>query len=485
VTRFRLPHDVQHATRHLRSVEFYRANAVFFIFVLGLGGFFGSYLLLMVVAPTFATQLIPAFEPVAADFSSAASTAGVFWLTFLGGVYASTLALARLWREQQIGIWIDEKANASRDMLAHDRSVGWQIPGMESHFLTQVSNAPASRMAASTHGRIVRAIEADARDLRFEPVPVVVERVMDEVTRGTAEIKVWQHYAVRLGILFTFIGLILALGPLQEMLNQANAQKGVPGFTSQIQGQVAKVVENLALAFGASVSGLVAALVLQIAHGKVRERERSLVENLASRVSTLQFLARRVRSDNTLLHDIDALRHELGTHREELSHSSRTLQADIAALVTRVADVSSTRTALVDMLEKQRLAVERNETLARSLADADNRLKTLFDERLAQAEAAGRESARITMDGMRALGEAVIREIRSGYGSEARKKLEELLAERFERAASALENAGSARMRAIDVMARRLVVGVGLSVFVLLVAGLSAAVYFGSFITSR
>lgn len=426
----------------------------------------GSALTLVVLLPSAWVGQIAFLGPYAKDPLSAFVTAAVFDFTAFAGLASALKAETLLNREQRIGEAIDKAIADDRNDLARGQPLGYSVEGLQTRF---VDAAKFEQPGDSIHARILDEVQDQAANLRYDPVPALVERFAGDFLYGGPRIKVWQSAAVRLGILFTFVGLIQSLVPVQALMGGGDANAALD--QAEIRAQVGSIVGGLAIAFGASISGLLSALILQLALGGVSQREQQVIGSIGDLVAKLQYIASRLRNDTVLSRNIQALNASLDEHKREVYNSARLVSEEVMGLAARIADIREAHASVADVLKQQSDAQERAVALAELLSTVDERLAALFDRRLASVSATMEAAAESTRAGIRALGEEIVAEIRGGWGRDARVALETTLAERLDRALTRLDARDESRVAATQRIAARLAVGVGLALLVVALAG--------------
>lgn len=184
-------------------------------------------------------------------------------------------------------------------------------------------------------------IRKDAEAFRYEPVALIVERVAGTILHGSAGLRDAQQIGLRLGILGTFIGMSLALVDVTAILSEtADATAG--------EAATASIITNLSVAFGTSIAGLVAAILLQIVGGGLREREIAVLRHLQELAARLQGLYRNAELGGSLGGDIDVLKEKLGELGKDLSSHRISVAGHAETMVDSTRDVARAFAAPLD-----------------------------------------------------------------------------------------------------------------------------------------
>ncbi len=317
------------------------------------------------------------------------------------------------------------------------------------------------KLVATAAYKMTENVRLDAAGRRFDPVNLIVERVLGNVTAHSTGLRDAQQFGVRLGILATFIGIVGSLAGVGPIVRATNLDN------SMIQESINLIVGSLGIAFSTSIAGLAAAILLQLMAWTMRSRENDLVELLERQAGRVQIVCRRASEDTPLGEDIAALRSVLGEHvdfmrRQEkdmiaissrfgdaLSRTENTLAQPIAALEQsgrRLSDLLATQSAAITGLERMTAAVGELETRV-----------------VAQFEAASTRGVEVQKAALADMSEVLrtgstrlVEEIRSGWGVESREAIETLVDRRLGEAAGRLVEAAPHQREAVNRLARRL-----------------------------
>lgn len=181
-------------------------------------------------------------------------------------------------------------------------------------------------------------IHAEALDNRFESSILVVQPFLEKWEMHLFNIQHAQRYALNMGILGTFIGLIIGLTDLQEQLANlpARADSGSL-FTHHLTDILGTLFSGLNLAFGTSVAGLQVAIILGFFLIYLRGKLTQHYEAMEKLAVDLLSVVRSAINDASLLAALEeipaslsAVRHELNNHGKVISQEVR----DTARLIS-------------------------------------------------------------------------------------------------------------------------------------------------------
>lgn len=192
--------------------------------------------------------------------------------------YLTIRSIAVLHVEMAILNVIDTRALALLRQIKAKQITPISLDSLEARVLPDNKTKPVPAMI-----RLFQHICKEARDRKFESSVNVLEPYREEPLEELFKLQNLQKIALWLGILGTFIGLMLAI--------QAGNIKGVPTM-----GDFAKIVQSmfadLYISFSASLAGLEVAVVLGFFLLLLRKKQKLYFERMESAVITMLSLAR-------------------------------------------------------------------------------------------------------------------------------------------------------------------------------------------------
>lgn len=253
----------------------------------------------------------------------------------------------------------------------------------------------------------------NAQERRFEPVGIAVERVAEKVLGGSFGIRDAQQLGVRLGILFTFIGIVLSLSGVDVIMG--DKQLG----DAEIRGAIRNIVGSLGLAFVSSIAGLLASILLQVLGSGLRVQELALVESLQKIATTIQGFYIRATADT----DREQLETRIREHRDEIAAINHEVASKGDKIVNGMKDFEILVRTPLDALRRQSegltSAVDAQEKALAAMNDLAIRVAALQGD-----VAAAQEKAAVAIS--RAIGvltERLVTEVRSGFGATAQAEI--------------------------------------------------------------
>lgn len=431
-----------------------------------------AVLLLLFAAPALALgwaigagtperPVLPVLGPLVAGGLAGWATLGVYLLAVAGAATAALPGFGALARERQV---LEQASRTIADNARRAREGAASVGAGEVSVRDLVTFGSASDLPRPERTNAYKMLEAIARQanaLRFDPVYMVVLSHAQRLYAGSAGVRVWQSLGLRVGILFTFVGLVLSLGQVQAIFIGRAGEQVSDLPVSALVEPIGLVVANLALAFGTSVAGLLAAVLLQFVVSALSAREQAIEAEMERIAGDAQAFCRRRIGDSPLEARMGLLEAALGKHEDSIRHEAGRLDAasreigasaaDAAArLEAPIARMARDSDALARLLERQAAAIDAANTLAERLGGAERRLATAFASALEAGAAAQKEALAEHAQRLDARGEAALDGVRRAADAVVG-RIEDRVAAPLERAVAALERrrAGSRAVAAL------------------------------------
>lgn len=267
-------------------------------------------------------------------------------------------------------------------------------------------------------------IRKDAEHYRYEPIAMIIDRVAGRVTAGTSQLRDAQQIGLRLGILGTFFGMALALLQLNGVFSEDASTE-----TSRVA--IETIIEQLYLAFGTSIAGLVAAILLQIVAWGLRSREEAVLDLFQDVAVSIQNIYRSTEMGQSIGVNMDLLKDEIGEHRRDMA-SHKFIIGDYTNAMGNATKEAS------QVFEKPLDAIRQTgERLSTLLAEQDGAIKSLAETTRSvtslQSQVAGHFETALTHAGelqrevfaglrteLSALGAALRTDLRDGFHTDDR-----------------------------------------------------------------
>ena len=220
---------------------------------------------------------------------------------------------------------------------------------------------PAAAEARTTVAGVVKRVVLACSEGRYESVATILALDLPAVRAGSYHVRRTQLFAVRIGILTTFIGLMWCLNDIVPVvLNSASGNKAQT---------LVDVVQAMAAAFGGSVAGLAAATILQVLAGSVERHENDLLREIEGVILAIQTYYTYATTKEPLIRSIEGLSQQIGRFSRQLddgcvnidraaNNIALQIRAQDEMLRTRLAELVKGKDAFGDLVTEQQLAVE-------------------------------------------------------------------------------------------------------------------------------
>lgn len=260
----------------------------------------------------------------------------VYYITLILGFFSAYEALTRLLLEEEA---LEEVSRKSLELthphvpsgeLEARRSVELNLDhqeGWNSFLPFKEINEQRGQLASV---RMVKRVWLQAGEMRYEPIGIVADSYSNELHEGTRSMRSWQTIGIRLGILGTFVGLMLILGDLAHGLPTAQKTPLVSADPSQLFSLVQSITNKLSFSFGTSVAGLAVAVVLQLELLLIRWREDAVARKFEAAVRDLQHVCSQGALRRGLFQSVQALNATIDKHAKQWTSHRDTFSDEIA-----------------------------------------------------------------------------------------------------------------------------------------------------------
>lgn len=213
-----------------------------------------------------------------------------------------------------------------------------------------------------TSVRMVQNLCNEAIGHRFPPVSATSQFYVGELMHGARGLRTPQAIALRLGIMFTFVGLLSALEEVSKAF-------GSPGSALEA-GTVKLLVEDLTLAFGTSVAGLLAAVSLQAFAELLGSRQRRIARLIEDVAGLLLNVLTRAQTKTAFAASMESLQRSMLQHKEDLNAHQHSVEQAVRE------STSQTR-ASAELFKEQSGALR---SIATEQAEHLGRLRAAFQD---------------------------------------------------------------------------------------------------------
>lgn len=317
------------------------------------------------------------------------SALGVYLLPTVLGFLSAAQALRDLGREESLLARIDDNGKTLQNRLANSNL---ELKVDTDTWKQFVGGAETQGGVTRTGVRMVQSLCHEAASGRFPPISALAQVYAMELRDGARRLRLPQTLALRLGILGTFIGLLLALGGLGDMLAMATQRR----LDTQ---ELRPLVQSMMIAFGTSVAGLWSAIVVQLLGESLVRRQQGITKRVEDTIGRVVTVLSMTLTGSEVMRNLEAFGDHLARHRTGLADHAHEVRASMSAGVEAVerhgqsldrgaAALEAAQGQFADALAQNQAGVERLQASIDSLGALDSRLARLFE-----SSAQGRDRA--------------------------------------------------------------------------------------------
>jgi hypothetical protein len=257
-----------------------------------------------------------------------------------------------------------------------DRALAGEINEVGAHYLSDVQGGLRAQIdlneverklvpmnpASTTPGpiRMVQQVCKEARDRRFDSAANLVLAYRDEAADDLFRLQNLQKIALWLGILGTFLGLLVAL--------QQEGATAEPGDAALLR-LVRSMYGGLYTAFGASVAGLEVAILLGVVVLVLRRQQEAYFAALEDATLTVLSVARHSINRDEVLAELEVVGSAVGGLAARVWENTKALSARLDGVDTRLTEQNEQIDAGLERLAGARGEFER---FLKEMSDAEH-----------------------------------------------------------------------------------------------------------------
>lgn len=267
----------------------------------------------------------------------------VITIVMFYGIWQSIKSLLLINVEHAIAYTVRDKSN---DYLS--RVMGKEIDKMDLERVEGIITPSTSPEFSSSIVRLIQQIIADAKDRKYESIDVVTRPYKDETYSNLSTIQDLQQMSLRLGILGTFIGLIIAFSNLDlGNMEQAALTKSLNAITKALQ-----------FSFSTSISGLFASIVLTVLMNIIRRKQEKYFQIMEEMTHSVVSLARKSINKDEFLASFEQLRVSLEEVRNSVNDQQGETKVQTRVLEEGMNKLKFAKTEFDGFLQKMLLEVK-------------------------------------------------------------------------------------------------------------------------------
>ena len=340
-----------------------------------------AWLLVNLCIPIFPLLLIPLIDPrQPASQPEFIAAIVVYLLPTLWAWQVAAGARTAIRQEEELLEQVEKNGRDLHEKLKDDPAAVPINDQLWQRFLPDVQDQDG---VSRTSVRMVQSLCHETTSGRFPPISTTSQIYAAEITDRIRRLRAPQTLAVRLGILGTFVGLLLALAQLGDFFSQASGDPTA----------VTRLVRRLMVAFGTSIAGLLAAIVIQLLGEALAvryERVQKLIEDTVGRIVTVLAVATAgtplMRTAESLAEDMKDHKRELSDHSDNVQRASRRLiravRSNANALKDGVGALNNSHKAMSDVFGNHNAIVAELREGLRQVSAVDTRVASALKEHL-------------------------------------------------------------------------------------------------------
>jgi methyl-accepting chemotaxis protein len=245
-------------------------------------------------------------------------------LLAIWGMIATAIALARTDIEIAIISYAEQSGGGYMSRLKANPQLMLELERLEESILpNNTNNSPPAAL------RMFQQIFKEARDRKFESSVNIMQTYREEALEDIFKLQSMQKIALWLGILGTFIGLLIAIQ--QGGLRNLSAESG-----SDFIVMINRMFDGLLVSFSASLAGLEVAVILGFSLLLLRKRQQVYFQGMERAVVTVLSVARNAINKDEFLSELGQVTHELEKVRTSFSTQLRDVCTEINQLQKQI-----------------------------------------------------------------------------------------------------------------------------------------------------
>lgn len=320
------------------------------------------HLVLAVATSVFVGLVLPRALGEEQDGSLAVPALAVFSLVFWG-LALGARALARLEVEHGIAEVVNLRAVEWLRSIASGETTRLDLERLEPELLP---NNPAPEIGIV---RLFQHILKEARDRKSSPGFLIMQPYREESYGDLFRLQSIQRAALQLGILGTFVGLVMAIARI------------APGGEGELQvSAIVPLVDSLDVAFTTSIAGIAVSVILGFLMMVIRGRQDAYFRSMEEATVSVASLARNAINKDEYLAELNQVQvaiHELG---DRILEQSQQTEAQTGVLQSGVRKLLETKGEFDRFLAN--LGEDRNEFLEEMRGVYDRLSPERFAQRL-------------------------------------------------------------------------------------------------------
>jgi hypothetical protein len=250
----------------------------------------------------------------------------VIYFLFIIGIYIASKSMVELEIEHAIAIDVEKNATDILTRLKSGQMKMIDLDKVEADVIPDNISKPEPAMI-----RMFYTICREAKDRKFESVTNTIQHPCEEALKNIFQLQQISKIALRLGILGTFIGLVLAIFHLGVLINnEINPLSLFP-----------QLFNDLHISFSTSIAGLEVALAINIFLMILQNKHEHYFRDMNTAASTMLSLVRRSINKDDFLVEFEQVTNSMRSMGKELDNLTFVLSKDLVSVEKRIEDQTS------------------------------------------------------------------------------------------------------------------------------------------------
>jgi cob(I)alamin adenosyltransferase len=242
-------------------------------------------------------------------------------------LWLSMRALAEITVNRAIAVTMDRKIEAALAGIRAGSLARPNLMQLEQNFLPDNRTQPVPAMV-----RLFQRICEQARDRRFESAVGVIQPYRDETMARVAAIESVQRTALRLGILGTFVGLMMMLPAFETLFRSVPTGEAVQVLMNRFAQTTMQLSSALRVAFGTSVAGLSVALFVALLSASVRREQSTYFQEMEDVAISMLAIASNAINEGEIFTELSQLQRDLRAVADRVYQQTKVLGTKVEAL---------------------------------------------------------------------------------------------------------------------------------------------------------
>lgn len=250
----------------------------------------------------------------------------------LWGFVRTAFALSKTQIDTAIVYYVERRGEGYLERIHANESAVQQLDRVKVEVLPHNRSVPLPPSL-----RLFQNVFAEAKDRRFESSVTLAEPCREEALEDVFRLHTLQKIALWLGILGTFVGLLIAI-------QGSELRSFQPKSGEDFIHVIGKMFDGLLVSFSASVAGLEAAVILGFCLLLLRKKHEQYFQGLEQAVVTALSAARNAINKDAFLSDLRDATDELRRVRQQFSSELKSVRVGLSDLQEQLL----TQTQLID-----------------------------------------------------------------------------------------------------------------------------------------